>query len=131
VNFAYKIIQNIDVWPYCAVGLVIITDTDGKVYNGVGTLISGNVVLTCAHHVYDTKTNTEPKSLKFVLGVEGVHYSSSYTVTKWFYPDEYRQIPYDNDAYDYAVLILDAEDLSDDYGYIGVHVDFSDTSKQL
>lgn len=69
--------------------------------------------------------------MKFVLGVEGVFYTSSYKVTKWFYPNEYRQIPYDNDAYDYAVLLLDVEDLSDEYGYLGVSVDLQDTQQQV
>ena len=45
-----------------------------------------------------------------------------YRAKKFYYPDEYRDAkPKSEHEWDFALMELDADDLSDEYGYLGIN----------
>ena len=80
-------------------------------YFGTGFLISGRIVLTAAHNIYDRDSEKEATKLIFVPGINGKQ-GKEYKVLKYHYPEEYKMKEERKDAweYDYGVLELE-EDL--------------------
>jgi V8-like Glu-specific endopeptidase len=57
-------VSNPEAFPYRVVGKIYMTYSDG-VYTGTGTLIGGNIVLTCGHNLYNRTTKEKPSEVTF------------------------------------------------------------------
>ena len=52
-------------------------------------MIAANLVLTCAHNIYDRKRKAEGTGIKFTPGLNGKK-GISFSVKKLYYPSEYK-----------------------------------------
>lgn len=52
---------------------------------GSVTLISNNLILTCAHNLYDKLRNSENSDFKFYIGADGVA-EEFHEVESWRFP---------------------------------------------
>ena len=107
-NDRRKKIENTKIWPYCAIGLVSMKFNKGSGW-GTGTLISSNVVLTCAHNIYDyVQGEAISISVEFYPGYNKDRIICYSEVEKFYYPDEYEKQSYNDYSYpeDYAILIF-------------------------
>jgi len=101
-----------------------IKDRNNNTYLGTGTLISSNIVLTCAHNVYDLEYKYEYSNIEFFPALNDGVYLHSSKVKKICYPEEYTKYHMDNEyrfQYDYAILFLE-ENYEDNYGYFGIKI---------
>ena len=112
-----KQILNTDEYPYCCIGLIS-GQLGGQEYCGTGCLISGRVVLTCAHNIYDRQSEKNEINLTFVPGAKGKK-GREYKVIKTYYSFEFRVEGDESSQFDYCVMELE-EDLGSRYGWIGI-----------
>jgi V8-like Glu-specific endopeptidase len=79
---------------------------DGVRYIGTGILVSSNVVLACAHNIYDGKKKKEHKELRFYLKQHG-SIKEFFEVEKRYYPEQFRENKNHVEVHlDYALLKL-------------------------
>lgn len=57
--------------PHRHVGAIICVGPSGLIQYGTGTLISGNIVLTCAHVIYSKQYKAYYPKIVFYLGLSG------------------------------------------------------------
>ena len=109
-------VKDIKKFPFSTIGIVNFKDSNGLVKYGTGTLISSNLILTCAHNVYDKDKGVHYKNHEFTIGLQnGSFYGYSKVLESGiFFPPEY--IGYDSE--DYAVLVLE-ENLGAQFGFMG------------
>jgi glutamyl endopeptidase len=62
-------------------------------WQGTGTLIGSNLVLTCAHNLYDAELGGYATAVTFYPGRNGQSPGTEVTGAKWVVPDEYIQSP--------------------------------------
>lgn len=77
-------------YPYSAIGYVTGKFKDTFFY-GTGCLIAPNIVLTCAHNVYDRSSKEEAIHLQFTPGLNGkIGTVAGSNVTKVQFPKEFK-----------------------------------------
>lgn len=78
----------------------------GNLSRGTGLLVSKNLVLTCAHNLYNNLSRIKDELLEVYPGHCGT-LERHFKVEKSFVPLKYQQKPIKgNTAYDYAILKL-------------------------
>lgn len=100
-------------WPFSPIGLV-----KNEKGNGTGTLIGSNIVLTCAHNVYDNKKNINYKNLIFYPAINGPFNHGETRVKSVYFPNDYKSNK--DSVEDYALLILENH-IGDQFGHMGIH----------
>jgi V8-like Glu-specific endopeptidase len=89
--------------PYMFTGLIQgITNSDQRCI-GTGTLISPNLVLTCAHNIFLHTTGDVQKEIRFYPRQYGL-LQAHFEVETYFFPEEFREK--NCASYDYALLKL-------------------------
>jgi glutamyl endopeptidase len=104
-------LEDTKVWPFCAHGRFtaeVQTSNGPKMSVGSGTMIGPNMVLTCAHNVYDRKVGIafNQAYMRFYLGINGTKaiYGTA-KIKSVYFPEEYKR----DKNEDYALLILNQE----------------------
>lgn len=115
-------VNNTDEYPYSTIGILTFEDDYGE-YWGTGTLISENIVLTCAHNLFDKKTKKEYYNFVFSVqmndGRAYPHFRSK--VIKSYFPiEEYLK----DDGEDYAILFLE-KNIGQYSGFMGIAFDYN------
>ena len=117
------IVENPTIFPFSTIGVLTFVTSDGETKYGTATLIGSNLVLTCAHNVYDNENNKHYKNHIFhACPLNGTKRDTS-KVLKIFFPNEFKGNNNNKDDEDYALLILDKE-LGNKYGYMGLAPDY-------
>ena len=89
-------VESVNKFPFSAIGFIIFETQDGQKQIGTGTLISSNLVLTCAHNVFDNEENKNYINHEFYIGLEDGIYREKSKVKNFFFADEYKD---DNNLY--------------------------------
>ena len=113
-----ELIEDATQYPYCCIGLVMVELK--KKWVGTGYLISGRIVLTAAHNIYNRKLKQRGTKVTFAPGINGKK-DKEYEIFEYYYPEEYQKEEKDENAreYDYCVLVLE-KDLGDEHGWVGI-----------
>lgn len=89
-----------------SVGVLTFLNKQNKLEMGSGVIISRDVVLTSAHHIFERLTNSENREFKFYLGEDG-EAEKYLCVERWRYPEEFKTCPPSlQQSYDYAIMKL-------------------------
>ena len=113
-------------FPYSSIGLITcsIRDKNGHIGQkyGTGTLIADNVVLTCAHNVYDKAYSID--KITFSLGMQNnkCTHISEVNLDYIYVNQEYINDTQYSDE-DYAIVIL-KDNPGKRYGYMGIAIDY-------
>lgn len=93
--------------PHRHIGAVISVGPAGSIQYGTGTLISRNLVLTCAHVIYNRQHEAYYPRILFYPALAG-EMEIWHEVEEYEAPERYgeRQTMYDTRSYDYALLKL-------------------------
>ena len=116
-------IEDTTQYPYCCIGLVMF-QLKKKKCAGTGCLISGRIVLTAAHNIYDRNKKLRSTNITFAPGVNGKK-DKEYEIVDYCYPEEYEKEEKDENAweYDYCILLLE-KDLGDEHGWVGIDASY-------
>jgi len=111
-------------WPHSVHGVVVMRfprmPADTLYGLGTGALIAPNVVLTCAHNLYNAKYGGRASSVRFLPAInrKELPFDES-TVKDFCYPEAYTKDKWSVE--DYGILILDTP-LGEETGYFGLSV---------
>ena len=81
--------------------------------HGTSILISPDLVLTCAHNIYDKNTSSFNSEVKFYPGHSGI-LKSSFEVESFFIPEQYKTWK-KSCLYDYGLLKLKQKTKNKDF----------------
>ena len=109
-------------YPYSSIGLLNFK-FGGKPAFGTGCLIRPNIVLTCAHNLYDDKEG-RCTDLQFIPEFRD-GYGRKYPALKFAYPKSYEVVGNKNRTEDDFGIVILEEDLLEGHGYLGI-----DTQKE-
>ena len=100
--------------PHKHIGSITFTSTKTHALGkGTGILISANLVLTCAHNIYDKINSQLFRDHKFYPGLNGI-LEDGYEIEDIFIPMKYHTM-YSPPLYDYALLKLRKRIESDEF----------------
>ena len=105
-------------YPLSAIGLLKCDYGNDLIMYGTGTLVSLNMVLTCAHILYSPVLKRRCNNAVFYLNLSNGKYLDESEVETFVIPDEY-EYNLNNEQYDYALCVL-KEDLGKKGGYLGI-----------
>jgi V8-like Glu-specific endopeptidase len=71
-------------YPYSTIGIIAMRHRGGDYKQGTGFLIAPNIVLTCAHNLYDIFTKKTFYEINFYPAVNGQE-GTAYKVKKVYY----------------------------------------------
>ena len=96
-------IENTHEHPYRCIGQIV-----GKFgnlpYDGTGCLIGPNIVLTCAHNIYERRLKLEANDMKFKPGING-SFGKTFNVKKAYYPEKYVSLKKNaSNLFDFGIL---------------------------
>ena len=104
-------------YPLSAIGLLKCDYGDELIMYGTGTLVSLNMVLTCAHILYSPILKRRCNKATFYMNLSNGKYLDESDVETFAIPDEYEFNS--NELYDYSLCVL-KEDLAKKGGYLGI-----------
>ena len=105
----------------CALDLHFPEHVSAIPFVGTGALISPNVVLTCAHNIYDHQSKTAIHRITAAPGQAGLNQKPFGIIdaARAFVPQEFMQSETSRLEFDYAALIL-REPVGNDTGHFGI-----------
>lgn len=114
-------ITDTTVFPFRTIVLLDMIDHFGDGVGCTGTLVGADVVLTAAHCLWDTETETWTYAIFVVPGVDGNYEPYGYAEAEsWWVPDAY--IDYADPRFDWGVIKLPNRNLTQKTGWMRVGV---------
>ena len=105
-------------YPLSAIGLLKCDYGNGLIVYGTGTLISLNMVLTCAHVLFSPILKRRCNKVTFYMNLSNGKYLDESDVETFAIPDEYEYNSQD-EQHDFALCVL-KEDIGKKGGFLGV-----------